>query len=102
MARDALVALAACLVMSVLFDSWRVRAVRRIRTMAIEAQRVRRLPQERIVVRTVRIMATEASDAVRVHQAGYEVVALHAILVRSPVGEMGESRLPNRMLFQLP
>jgi len=36
------------------------------------------------------VMATEASDAVCVHQTGNEVVALHAILVGSPIGEMRE------------
>jgi len=48
------------------------------------------------------VMATEASDAVCVHQTGNEVVALHAILVGSPIGEMRERCLAKFVLFQLP
>ena len=36
-ASDALVALATCFVMRVLLDRWRMRAIRRIRAVAIEA-----------------------------------------------------------------
>src|SRR5665213_2961410 len=50
----------------------------------------------------MRIVATEASDAARIHQAGNEVIALHMIFVRSPIGEMRECRLAEFVLFQLP
>src|SRR3984893_11636824 len=50
----------------------------------------------------MRVVATEAGDAPRVHEAVNEVVALHPILVRSPVGEMGERRLAELVIFQFP
>ena len=50
----------------------------------------------------MRVMATEASDAVRIHEAGNEVVALHAILVGRPVREMRERCLAEFVLFQFP
>ena|SRR5579859_2252190 len=50
----------------------------------------------------MRVMATETSDAVRVHEAGNEVVALHAILVGGPVGEMREGCLAEFVIFQFP
>ena len=48
------------------------------------------------------VMATEAGDAARIHEAGNEVVALHAILVGSPVGEMGECCVAEFVLLQFP
>ena len=101
-ASDALVALATCFVMRVLLDCRRVRTIRRIRAVTIEAKNVRRLPQEPIVVRAMHVVATEASDAARVHEAGNEVVALHAVLVGSPIGEMRERCLAEFVLFQFP
>jgi hypothetical protein len=50
----------------------------------------------------VRVVATEASDAARVHQALHKIVALHAILMRRAVGEMGETGFAQFVLFQLP
>ena len=101
-ASDALVAGGAGFVMRMLLDRWRVRAVGRVRAVTIEAQNIGRLPQERIVLRTMHVMTTEASDAARIHEAGNEVVALHAILVGSPVGEMRERCLAEFVLFQFP
>ena len=37
-----------------------------------------------------------------VHHAIHEVIALHSILVRRAIGEMGESRLARFVLFQAP
>ncbi len=38
----------------------------------------------------------------RVHRARHKIVALHAILVRCAVSEMGEGCLAERVLFELP
>ena len=89
-ASDTFVALTTHFVMRVLVDGWRARAVGRIRAVTIEAQIVGWLPHERIVLRAMRVVATEAGDAVRVHEAGNEVIALHPILVGSPVAEVRE------------
>jgi hypothetical protein len=65
-----------------LFDRWRVRTIRRVRAVTIEAQNVGRLPQERIVLRAMHVMATEAGDAARVHEAGHEVVLINGANAR--------------------
>lgn len=102
MTSDALVALATFFVMCVLLNRWRARAVRRVWAVTIEAQNVGRLPQERIVFRAMYVMATETGDAARVHEAGHEVITLHAILMGSPIGEMRERRLAKFVLLQFP
>ena len=48
------------------------------------------------------VVAAEAGDAARVHQALHEVVALHAVLVRGAVGKVRERRLAELVLFELP
>src|SRR5665213_238343 len=48
------------------------------------------------------IVATEAGDAVRVHLAGYEIVALHAILVRCAIRKMREGGLAEFVFLELP
>src|SRR5439155_6822825 len=55
-----------------------------------------------VVRGAVRVVATEAGDAAPVHDALHEVVALHPILVRRPVGEMRERRLSELVLFEPP
>ena len=50
----------------------------------------------------MRVVATEAGDAPRVHEAVNEIVALHAILMSSPIGEMRKRRLAKFMLLQFP
>jgi hypothetical protein len=39
-----------------------------------------------VVVRAVDIMATETSDATRVHRAGHEIVPLHPVPAARSVG----------------
>jgi hypothetical protein len=56
------------------------------------AERIALLPQHRDVVAAVRIVTREAGHAARVHEALDEVVALHPILMRRPVREMGEGQ----------
>ncbi len=60
------------------------------------------LPQHRVIVGAVRIVAAETGDAARVHQALHEIVALHAVLVRGAVGKMGEGGFAELVLLQLP
>ena len=88
--------------MRVLLDRRGVRAILRIRPVACQAHAAAGLPQHRVVLGAVRIMATEAGDAARIHQAGHEVVALHAVLVRGAVGEMGERRFAELVILELP
>jgi hypothetical protein len=102
MTRDAFVALAARFVMRMLFYGWRVRAIWRRRAVTIQAENVGWLPQECIVFRTMRIVATETCDTASVHEACHEVVALHAIFVASSIREMSKGRLPELVVFQLP
>lgn len=101
-AGDAFAALASRFVMRVFLDGCGMRAVRRIRAVAIQTKNVSRLPQERVVLGTVRVMATEAANPARVHETGNEVIALHAILMASPVGEMREGCLAQLVFFQFP
>jgi len=91
-----------CLVMRVLLDGWRPRAVRRGRPVTIKARYSGRLPQERIMLRAVRVMATKAGDTARVHRAGNVVVTLHAILMGGPVRKVSERSLSKRVFFKLP
>ena len=50
----------------------------------------------------MRIVAGEASHPMCGHQAGDEIVSLHPVFVRSPIAEMGESRLAEFVVFELP
>ena len=101
-ASDALIAGAACFVMGVFLDRGCMRAIRRTRAVTIEAKNIGRLSQERIVVGTMRIMATETSDAACIHQTGREVIALHAIFVSGTIRKMREGCVAQLMFFQLP
>src|SRR5581483_6832695 len=48
------------------------------------------------------IVAGETGDSARVHDACYEIVALHPVLVSSAVGEMGKCSLAELVFFKLP
>ena len=89
-ARDALAAGAAGLVVGVRFDRGRVRTVLCIGSVAVETDVLGRLPQNRVVLRAMHVVAAEASDASRVHQALHEIVALHPVLMRCAVGKVSE------------
>ena len=71
-------------------DAGRPRAIGRIRAVAFKTQNACGLHQVGVVFRPVYVVATETGHAVGVHQAGDEIVALHPVLVRGAVGEMGE------------
>ena len=50
----------------------------------------------------MRIVAAGARDAAGVHQALHEIIALHPVLVRSAIGEMGKRLFAEFMFFQFP
>ena len=70
--------------------------------MAGQAHTVAGLSQHRVILGTVRIVATEAGHASGIHQTGREVVALHPVLVRCAVGEMCEGRFAELVILKLP
>ena len=71
------------------------------RHMAVEANRVCRFPQFGVVPLPWTSWQLHRSRRA-VHPALHEIVALHAVLVRSAVGEMSEGRLAQLVLFQPP
>src|SRR5205823_270578 len=87
-ASDALAAATTRLVMCVLFDGGRARSVGRARPVAFQAHAITRLNQVGVIRGAMDIVATEARNAVRVHSARNEIVALHTVLVCRPVGEV--------------
>lgn len=89
-------------VMGVGFERGRVRAVEGLRAVAIEAKLVGGLAELSIVAGAVSIVATEAGNAAAVHQALYEVVALHAVFVGSAVREIHEAGGAEGVVFELP
>ena len=88
--------------MRVLLDAGGMRPILGVGAMTGQAHRVARLAQHRLIFRAVRIVATETRDAARVHEALNEIVALHAVLVRGPVGKMREARFAELVLFKQP
>jgi hypothetical protein len=86
----------------VLFDGCRVRSIGRFRTMAFEAQNVRRLNEVSVIFSAVHVVATETRDAPGIHDARYKIVALHSILMRGAIRKMRERLLTELVLFQLP
>jgi hypothetical protein len=70
--------------------------------VAVEAQNVCRFQEVGIIFCAVHVMATEAGDAVRIHRAGHEIVALHSIFVGGSVCEVREGLLAKLVIFQLP
>jgi hypothetical protein len=74
--------------MGMLLESGCARAIRREWAVAIQAEFVSRLDELSVIAGAVDIVATEASDSTAVHNALDEVISLHAILVRSAVGEI--------------
>jgi hypothetical protein len=102
MAGDALTARAAGGVMCVLLDRRGMRTVLRVRPMTGHAYAAARFPQHGVILRAVRIVTVEAGDAARIHEAGHEVVALHAVLVRRAIRKMRERRLPEFVILKFP
>src|SRR5437879_12247990 len=101
-AADAFAAGAACLVMRVLLDCRRARPVGRIWTVTFEAQHVGGVQQLGVVCGSVYIVATGASDAVGIHHAIREVIALHSMIMTGPIGKMGGSRLTHPVPLEVP
>ena len=89
-AANALVSHTASHMMRVSLDARRVRTVRGIGTVALQAQHVRWFYQIGVILGAVDIVATKATHSMGVHLALDEVVALHSVLVRCAIGEMGK------------
>ena len=70
--------------------------------MAVQAELVYRLPQLRIVVRAVHIVAIEAGYSTAVHHALDEIVSLHAVFVSGTIWEMREGLFAELVLFESP
>ena len=87
---DALATRAANLVMRMCLDGRRMRTVLRVRAVAVQAYLLGRLPQYRVIGRSVHIMAAKAGHTARVHEALHEVVALHPVLMRGAIRKMRE------------
>ena len=99
---DALASGAARRVMGMRLDGRCMRSILSIRPMTCRADLLGWLYKHGLIVGTVRIMATRARDASRVHQALHEIIALHAVLMRCPVGEMRKRQLAQLVVFQFP
>ncbi len=99
---DTFISAARDLVMSVLFNGSSVRTIRRMGTVAFQADYIRRPYEIGAVSRSVNVMATETPDTVCVHRAGYEIISLHAILVGCSIGEVGECGFAKAVILQLP
>ena len=89
-------------VVGVLLDARGMRPVLRIGAVAGQAKPVAGLAHDTWIVRAVRIVATEARDAARVHKAGDEIIALHAVLVRRSIGEVRKRGFPKLVLLEPP
>jgi hypothetical protein len=102
MARNAFAASAVPRVVRVLFYARGVRPVLRLGAMARQAKNVTPLTHNSRIVRTVRIVATETANPPRVQEALNEIVALHAVLVGGPVGEVRKSCFTKLVFLQPP
>ena len=102
-ARHAFVTAAARIMVRVLFDAGNaVGAVRRIRTVALQAHHAGGFQQVRIVGCAMNIVATETGHAARIHYTVHKIVTLHSILVGGAIGEVRERCLTEFMILQLP
>lgn len=89
-------------VMGVLLDGAGARTIQRKRTVAIQAQLVRRLSQLRVIIRTMHVVAAKARHSAPVHYTLHEIIALHAVLVRCAVRIVRERCLTQRVFLKLP
>jgi len=101
-AGNALTSRAVRFVVRMSFQAWSMRTVRGIGSMAIQADCIGGLPKHRRVRGAVHVVTAEAGHPTGVHQALHEIVALHAVLVRGAVREVGERLHPQLMLLELP
>lgn len=84
-ARNALAAWSAILVVCVLLKARGVRSVGRVRAVTVEAEFLRRFAELSVVVGAVGIVASCAGHAVAIHHTLHEVITLHTILVARSV-----------------
>ena len=99
MAGNALASRAAVFVVSVFFERGGAGAIGRQRTVAVQTYLVGGSPQLSVVVRAVRVVATEARHPAPIHDTLDEVVALHPVLVRCAFGEMSEGSRAERIVL---
>lgn len=92
----------AFLVVSMFGKSCRTGTIPRVGAVAIEANFIRGLPQLRVIVRAMHIVAVKTGDAAAVHNALRKIISLHAILVRRAVRKMRETQLAERVILELP
>ena len=86
----AFVASATGSMMRVRLDGRGAGTVRRMRSMTFKTENVCGLQEISVVLGTVNIVAAKAGDAVSIHLASHEIIALHPVLVRGSVGEVRE------------
>jgi hypothetical protein len=101
-AGDALTSCAAVFVVSVLFERGSAGSIGRQSTVAVQTYLVGGFSQLRVIVRAVRVVATEACHAAPIHNALDEVVALHPIFVPGAFREMREACHAQCVVFQFP
>ena len=101
-ARRALVSRRSHRMMGMRLNRGCVRTIGRTGAVTGQAHYIRRTNQVGVVGRPVNIVATEAGDAPRIHQALGEIIALHAIFVPGTVGVVGEALLAGFEFFELP
>lgn len=70
--------------------------------MTVQAELIYGFSKLRVVLRAMHVVAGRAGDAVLVHDALHKVVTLHPVLVGGSVREVGERRLAQGDVFQLP
>src|SRR5215472_6965244 len=85
MAGNALAASTSRRVMGVLLDGCGMGTVLGIGTVACQAHSVAGRPHHSRIVCAMGVMAAKAGNSARVHQARHKIIALHTVLVRSPV-----------------
>ena len=101
-AGDALAPCAVRLVVRMGLDTRCVRTIGRVGAVAVQAYLGSGLPEDRLIRCAVNIVTAKAGDAAGVHEALHEIVALHAILVRSAVGKVRERLHPELAFLELP
>src|SRR5579863_2921320 len=102
MAGDAFTAGASRCVLGVLLDRCSVRSGLPVGAVASEAEAITRLAHHSRIFGAMRIVATEAGHAARIHEAADKIVTLHAVLVCRTVREMSERSFAELVFLELP
>ena len=70
--------------------------------MTAQAELLDGLAELRVVLCAVYVVTGSAGDAVLVHNALHEIIALHPVLVRGSVRKVSEGRLSEGVVFEHP